>query len=198
MALETIATLETTGKGVSWLWTNMIKPRMNKAKLERKEILDKVNDMHKVMIKELSYNGQSSIKDAVLRIENRIDVIDTKISGIQENQYLSMNLQGIAFWVSNEQGKCTYASTNLCKMLGRTESEIMGDGWAAYIIPEDRNRVFKEWVFSVEHRSAFDSHYTFKRSDGKKQKVWGLAFHKKITETHVSTMGKIEAIGEPF
>ena len=194
MALETIATLETTGKGVSWLWNNMIKPRMNKAKLERKEMLDKINSIHA----EVKFNGGGSIKDAVLRIENRVNVIDTKLNGIQENQYVSMNLQGIAFWVSNDKGKCEYASTNLCKLLGRSETEIMGDGWAAYIIPEDRDRVYKEWVFSVEHKSVFDEHYTFKRGDGKKQKVWGLAFHKKISDTHLGTMGKLEAIGEPF
>jgi len=194
MALETIATLETTGKGIGWLWNNVIKPRMQKSKLQRQEMLDKINDIHN----EVKFNGGGSIKDAVYRLEKSVSVIDTKLNGIQENQHVALNLQGIAFWISNEHGGCEYASTNLCKLLGRNESEILGNGWVGWIIPEDRKRIFEAWEFSVENKSAFDEYYTYKKSDGKFQKVWGLAFHKKIGGLHAGTMGKLEAIGEPF
>ena len=200
MALETVAIIETTGKGFSWLWKTLIIPQLNKGKRERREILDKIiaiDNKVGVIHKEVSYNGQSSLKDAVLRIENRMDLIDTRLYGIQQEQHVSMNLQGIAFWISNPDGDCVEASINLCKLLGRNETEIMGNAWMAWIIPEDKERVFDAWDFSVKHKSAFDEEYTFKKGDGKKQKVWGLAFHKKVGNIHAGTMGKLEAIGEP-
>ena len=194
MALETVATIEVTGKGIGWLWNNVIKPRLYKSKLERQEILNKIKDIHS----EVKYNGSTSLKDAILRIENQVYTIDTKLNGIQENQHLAMNLQGIAFWVSNEKGECEYVSTNLCKLLGRNESELLGNAWLAWVVQEDKERIFESWKFSVENKSAFDEYYTFRKSDGKKQKVWGLAFHKKIAGIHSGTMGKLEALGDPF
>lgn len=193
MSVES-AVLENTGKGIGWLWKNVIKPRIQRSRLERQEMLNKINAIHN----EVKFNGGGSIKDAVFRLENSISVIDTKLNGIQENQHVAMNLQGIAFWISNEKGGCEYASTNLCKLLGRNESELIGNAWLAWVIPEDRERIHDAWIFSVENKSAFDEVYTFKKSDGKKQKVWGLAFHKKIAGIHAGTMGKLEAVGEPF
>ena len=194
MALETIATIETTGKGIGWLQNNVIKPRFIKSKLERQEMLDKINSIHN----ELKFNGGGSIKDVIWDLKRSVIDIDTKLNGIQEDQHVALNLQGIAFWVSNEKGECVYASTNLCKLLGHSESEILGNGWAGWIIPDERKKTFDAWEFSVEHKTAFDEYYTFKKADGKLQKVWGLALHKKINGIHAGTMGKLEAIGEPF
>ncbi len=194
MALETVATLEVTGKGVGWLWKNVIKPYFYRAKMQRKEMLDKITNIHA----ELKFNGGTSIKDAIWELKLGMEKIDTRLNGIEENQHVAMNLQGLAFWVSNDKGECVYASTNLCKLVGRNEHDLMGNGWIAWVAKEDKERIFESWEFSVESKSAFDEYYTFVRADGRKQKVWGLAFHKKINGTHMGTMGKLEAIGEPF
>ena len=194
MALETVAVIETTGKGIGWLWNNVIKPRMNKRKLDRQKILNKINAIHN----ELAFNGGSSIKDVIWELKSGIQNINTRLNGIEESQYVSLNLLGISFWISSETGECVYASTNLCKLLGRNESELLGNNWVAWIVVEDRERIFKSWEFSIKNKSAFDEYYTFKRADGKKQKVWGLAFHKKNNGLHSGTMGKLEALGEPI
>lgn len=193
MSIES-AVLDNTGKGIGWLWKNVIKPRIQRGRLERQEMLNKINAIHN----EVKFNGGGSIKDAIWRLENSVALVDTKLNGIQENQHVAMNLQGIAFWISSSDGACEYASTNLCKLLGRNESELMGNAWLAWVIPEDRERIHEAWLFSVENNHAFDELYTFKKSDGKKQRVWGLAFHKKISGIHAGTMGKLEAMGEPF
>lgn len=193
MSVET-AVLENTGKGIVWFWKNVVKPRIARSRLERQEMLNKINAIHA----EVKFNGGGSIKDAIWRLEHSVTLIDTKLNGIQENQHVAMNLQGIAFWISGADGACEYTSTNLCKLLGRNESELLGNAWLAWVVPEDRERIHDAWLFSVENKSAFDEVYTFKKSDRKKQKVWGLAFHKKIAGIHDGTMGKLEAIGEPF
>lgn len=193
MGIETSA-IELTGKGIIGFWKNVVKPFLNKRSTERKELLHMVQSVHK----ELQFNCGTSIKDAIWDVKKQLINIDTKLNGLKEDQHLAMNLQGIAFWVSDENGECVYASTSLCKLLGRNETELLGNAWVGWLIPEDRERIYESWQFSVENKSAFDEYYTFKKSDGKKQKVWGLAFHKKIAGVHAGTMGKLEGVGEPF
>ncbi len=193
MGIETTV-LETTGKGVWGIWTKIIKPYLTKRKEERRKLLSMIQEIHG----EVKFNGGGTIKDAIWDLKKGMAKIDTRISEIQESHHLALNLQGIAFWISNDHGECVYVSTNLCKITGRTESDLMGNNWIAWVIPDDRDRIFEAWQFSVENKSPFDEVYTFRRSDGSLQKVWGLAFHKKILEVHHGSMGKIEAIGEPF
>lgn len=192
MGIETA--IELTGKSAWGLWKNVIKPFLTKRSEEKKKLMQMVDSIHS----ELKFNGGTSIKDAIWDVKRQLVAIDTKLNGIKEDQHLAMNLQGIAFWVSNEKGECVYASTSLCKLVGRNESELMGNNWVAWLVPEDKERIFESWEFSVENKSAFDEYYTFKKADGTKQKVWGLAFHKKINGIHAGTMGKLEGIGEPF
>lgn len=185
-----LETVEVSGKGIAWFWKNIVMAKITKSKRERQEILEKISAIHN----EVKFNGGQSLKDAVWGLKKSVENIDTKLNGIQENQHVAMNLQGIAFWISNADGQCEYVSTNLCKLVGRNESEMMGNGWLAWVIPQDRERIHDAWNFSVENKTAFDEIYTFKKSDGSLQKVWGLAFHKKINGVHSGTMGKLEPV----
>ena len=87
-----------------------------------------------------------------------------------------MNLQGIAYWISNEKGECIYASPGLCKVMGRSESEIKGNNWSGWLVPEDKHRIIEAWTFAIDNKTAFDEVYSFKRSDGSIVKVWAQSF----------------------
>lgn len=109
-----------------------------------------------------------------------------------------MNLQGLAFWESNDIGECTYVSPGLCKVMGRSESEIMGTAWLGWLHPVDKTRITEAWEYSIKNKSAFDEIYTFKRADNKWQKVWGVAF-PRISRSHTfeGILGKLVALDEP-
>lgn len=147
---------------------------------------------------EFKFNGGSSIKDAILRLEKGQSEIIFKLADIEESQKLALNITGTAFWYSDEKGECRYASPGLEKLMNRGSDQILGNMWVSWIVPEDKERVFEAWQFSVENKTVFDEQYTYKRADGLHQKVWGLAFHKTVHGEHSGTLGKLEAIGEPF
>jgi len=173
---------------VLWgIYKKKIQPYIKAKKDKRDEVHSMIGNIHK----ELTFNGGSSIKDAVVRIE-------TRLGNIEENHKLSLNIQKIPFWYSNEDGECVYASPELVRVVGHSESDILGNGWAGWIIPEHRERIYDAWEFSVVNSSVFDEYYTFKRADGKRQNVYGLAFHKIVDGIHSGTMGKLEAIGNPY
>jgi PAS domain S-box-containing protein len=191
MAIESAIDITTkAGSGVWAVWKNIIKPFMNSSKKKQNDIYLMVSEIKK----ELMFNGGSSLKDVIWEVKDGVATLTQRFENMEQTQRVSLNLQGLAFWISDENGECIYASTNLCKLTGRAEHDILGNNWVAWIIPEDRQRVYEAWNFSVENHSPFDEHYTFKKADGTTQKVWGLAFHKKVNGIHSGTMGKLEAI----
>ena len=191
---KTAGGVATTGTGLVWLWRKVIKPYLDKRNAEKNEWKNKIAEIHA----ELKYNGGSSLKDAVFRLENGQKYILTELSDIRESQKLALNINGVAFWYSDKDGGCIYASPGLEKLMGRGEADILGNKWVSWVIPEDKERIFEAWNFSVENRTVFDEQYTYKRADGKHQKVLGLAFHKTVDGVHSGTLGKLEPVGEPF
>lgn len=182
------------GSGLWGFWIKILKPYFERRKKKQNEIYTMIQNIHS----ELRFNGGSSIKDAVLRLEQGQNTILYKLEDIEESQKISLNINKVAFWYSDANGSCTYASPGLERILGWGSNDILGNKWLAWIIPEDKERVFDAWRFSVENGFVFDEEYTFKKPDGKHQKVWGLAFHKTTSIGHSGTLGKLEPIGEPF
>lgn len=104
-----------------------------------------------------------------------------------------MNIQKVAFWESDENGHCTYASPALCKIMGRSESEIMFSNWTSWLHPDDKERVVSSWQVSVREKASFDEQYRFKKADGSWVKVWGFAF-----PMHKGKLGKLFQMEEPY
>jgi PAS domain S-box-containing protein len=176
--------------GIYYAWQKILKPFVSKKKKERKEILSKIQDIHN----ELKFNGGGSIKDAIWRLENKTDKILIEIDDIKETHKIAMNVEGIPYWISDEEGRYIYASPNLCNIMGHSESEILGNNWTSVIIAEDRERIFSCWNFSVKNRTPFDEIYTFEKTDGSLVKVNGIAFHKTVNGKHTGTLGRLEVI----
>lgn len=179
---------------IGWgVWKKGIQPVIKKEKKKKEEFYRKMDEMHT----ELRFNGGSSLKDAVFNIRDKVTVIEDRLDGIEDNQKLSMNLQGIAFWVSDENGECTYASPGLCKVMGRSESEIMGSNWMGWLHPDDKEKIVHAWEFAIKNKAPFDEIYSFKKANGKWQKVWGQAFPKIAkNNTFGGILGKLVAIEE--
>lgn len=191
MEIELIGVITTVAGSVYAGWAKLINPYLRKERKKKEDMLSKISSIHS----ELRFNGGGSIKDAIFDLKDTTQKINYRLGAIEESIRVSMNLQGVAFWNSNEKGECVYASPALCKIMGRTESEIKGNNWAAWLIPNDKERIFKSWRFSAENRTPFDEEYTYQRADGELVKVWGLAFHKiGIEGSHLGTLGKLEII----
>lgn len=187
---EVIAAIMAVGSGCWGAWVKVVKPILKSQKEKKEQFNRIVNDLHsdlKSVKYELTYNGGGSIKDAIHRIEG-------KLIDLSESQKLTLNIQNVPYWLSDNKGECTYASPALCKIMGRSEDEIKGNSWATWLIQEDKERIFESWMFSVENKVPFDEIYTYRKPDGSFVKVWGLAFHKTVNGQHSGTMGKLELI----
>lgn len=192
--------------GVCWgLWKYGINPALKKRKKKKQEVYDKekkekqdLNGKIDFLVSEMIVDGNGSMKTAILNLKTTTDKIVVRLDSIEGNQKIYMDLQGVAFWISNEQGECVHASPGLCKLMGRSEAEIEGNNWMTWVHPEDKERVFEAWEISVKKRSSFDEIYRIKKENGKWIKVWAVAF-PQATKSNVfgGKLGKMVMIEEP-
>lgn len=87
-ATEIIGGASAAGGALWGFWNKIAKPYFDKRKKERRKLLDMVESMHA----ELKFNGGSSIKDAVLRLEKGQYEILYKLADIEESQKLALNI----------------------------------------------------------------------------------------------------------
>lgn len=174
-------------------WVKIVKPWQRKLKHKKQEYYNKLDEIHK----ELKFNGGGSVKDVVYGLQESVRGIGDRLDGIEENQKLGMNLQNISYWISDKSGNFTYASPALCKVMGRSESEILQKSWMAWIHPEDKERVVDAWAFSVENTSAFDEIFSIRRPGGEFVEVWAVAFPKASkSSTLGGVLGKMVVVDQ--
>ena len=69
-----------------------------------------------------------------------------------------MKSDRIAHFECDAKGKCTWVNQAAADMFGVSREEVLGNGWAASILEEERNEVVKHWQESVK----YDVPYTYK------------------------------------
>ncbi len=146
------------------------------------------------VVKEVTTNGGGSIKDAVLRLEEAQNKTQSATTRIEATQTAAMQLTGKAFWRSNPEGACTFASVNLSRLTGATPEQMQGAGWVSYVKKEDRASVKTEWDNAVKDQREFHMKYAYVHSDGQLVHVVGHAVPvlDDTTKTLVGMIGWAE------
>lgn len=184
--------------GFFTVWKNIMHPIIKKRKDRKKaekarqeaieaEYRKKIDDIHI----EMQVDGNGSLKTAIFNLRDATERIEFRLEGIEESQKVSMNLQGLAYWVSGVDGDWAYVSPNLCKLVGRSESEMLHNNWKSWIRTDDKDKVISAWEFSTENKTTFDEVYHIKKADGKFIKVWATAFHKRTSSNSGGSLGKM-------
>jgi len=101
---------------------------------------------------------QNAIRGKLLESQNRLRTLTESIPSL--------------LWTADARGKCEYVSASCADYLGVPPEACTGDGWGAFIHPEDRVRTFELWNKAVANGSAFVTEYRLRRRDG--QYVWFL------------------------
>ena len=173
------------------LWKKTIKPALDARRKRWDTLIEKVEAIEH----QVHPNTNTSLYDMVRRLEDKLDYAEQSQLGLWD-------LSGIAFWRSNRDGHCIYASLALADIVGLDQTHILGNGWVTNIHPDDQDRVFKAWTDAVTQKRLFAARYRFLHRDGTISTVDGsaLALHnkagelsgfigvvKEVTRTHAST-----------
>lgn len=181
---EWLKLLTPFGLVFGFLWKFWIKKRYD----ESKELYLKIQ----LMADEFRPNGGSTLRDAINRIEEKVTVQEQKTLALIKSLPLGT-------WVSDAKGKCIDLNRSLCKITGRTESELKGDNWSNWIHSSFKDNVIEEWNRCVTGDLNFEMEYSFVKPDGKVQKVHGVAYQLRDKDGKlIGFLGTLAAIGEPI
>lgn len=171
------------GIAFGFIWRVWLKKRFT-------ELSDLYVKVQKIS-EEFSPNGGSTLRDAINRIEDKITLQEQKTLAIIKSF-------PIGTWISDKYGKCVDVNRSLCKIMGRTESEIKGDNWSNWIHPDERDDVFEEWYRAVNNMMTFDMTYRYVLPDGRIQKVHGVAYQLRTERNElIGFLGTLYAEGDP-
>lgn len=113
-------------------------------------------------------NGGSSLRDAV---DKALDGLDR----VEAMQRASMQLLDKAYWYSDPEGKCEFASDKLATIMGVPHDHILGYGWVSSVAEEYRVPCRQEWDSAVADVREFRMDYGYVRPDGSTVLVKGFA-----------------------
>jgi PAS domain S-box-containing protein len=72
----------------------------------------------------------------------------------------------VGFVLTDTSGKCVYTNARCQEICGFTFEQALGEGWAEFVHPDDRDRVFREWTETAMAGGQFAAEFRWGRSDG--------------------------------
>ena len=128
------------------------------------------------ILMELQSNNGTSLKDAIVRIEERQQTMDAFFRA-------QLNLHNVAIVRTDAFGKLTAVNRQYQRMTGYSLAEVQGDGWINTIHPKDQERVKRNWAAAV---------------GGKREYVEDIQIKTALGDTfmaHASVFREIDADG---
>lgn len=135
---------------------------------------------------EMSYqfsdNGGTNIKGLLDDIKNNQKLI-------MQSTRIYQNMQGLSYWESDEFGKCCYASKAMCKMVDKSQEDILSNNWASWV----KHEVFEHWYYTIKHNLIFEMEYSWKVKENEREiEVVGYAEHKFIDGKYCGSLGHLK------
>ncbi|MEY2893602.1 MAG: hypothetical protein RJA98_3510 [Pseudomonadota bacterium] len=69
-------------------------------------------------------------------------------------------------WATDADGRCDFLSPQWATFSGRPISELLGQGWAEHLHPQDRERVAPHWQESIQTGRPYNQLHRLRRHDG--------------------------------
>lgn len=162
--LQNIGLLATAAGGAVMLWKLIMVP-LYKGFINMKssiEVLQKINE-------QFSPNGGSTLRDAINRIEGR------QVIQEQRHKMLSMDAP-FAIFETDALGNYIDVNRTFCRWVGRSLSELVGNGWINSIAPAYQESVTSAWNTALQQQREFTLKYKLIDTEDELMSVFGTAF----------------------
>jgi len=174
------------------LWATILRPMFRLFKKSMSELAcipQLVTDVSDIKM-EVRPNGGMSLRDSVERIELR-QLLDSQIIGS------ILSSQAVAFFRADERGLLVEASRPLCKLMQRSEAELIGNKWLSWVTQDQREEVHTEWVDAVENARDFDKRFDVFNDSGDIMHIHAKAYQlvnrrKRETLGYFGTFSRVK------
>lgn len=150
---------------IGTFWKVYIRPRINK-RVESENRREAI--LHKIL-KEVGTNGGNSLRDAVDRLESRMQFNEYK-------QDLALSIQGTGIARTDPAGNWLAVNRALQYQSGRVEVELLGRNWVGAICDSIRDSMVADYDSCVRDKRNFEYMALFCRSSGAELRVQIVAW----------------------
>ncbi|MFZ4398788.1 MAG: PAS domain S-box protein [Bacteroidales bacterium] len=109
----------------------------------------------------------SLLKLVSLRAAGKLESIlaEEKLKKSEDKFRVLIESTSVAIYLTDLNGKCTYANPKWCELAQLSDSDALGDGWVNGIYEEDREKVFENWQKMVASDGNWGFEYRFGTPD---------------------------------
>ena len=173
MPIEDITLLCTMlGSLLSFLgavWIKVLKPAM-KFIDKHDEVVKSIENIEK----EITCNGGSSLKDAVVTLTNTCGRIENRQRIIEQRTKASLHYSNTPLFETDRKGRLVWTNEPFYKMTGQTLTDIKGYDWITYIHEDEREEFLQEFESCLKMNRKFSKEV--KTTDGKDVRMTGYPY----------------------
>ncbi len=92
--------------------------------------------------------------------------IDRVLADKERHLSMLISTSPVGVFETDPDGKCTYVNERWSEITGLPFEAAKADGWVISLHPEDKEKVFAEWVAVVTEQRPFHMEYRFQHTDG--------------------------------
>lgn len=108
----------------------------------------------------------ADVKADVAMARTKIGEVEISVAAITKRQLILMDESNVMLWLSDNSGRCVFASRALLQLVGVGFDSFSGNNWLSLYFPEDRAEVRRQWEESVKDGVPFLWEGRYKHADG--------------------------------
>jgi PAS domain S-box-containing protein len=116
--------------------------------------------------------------------------VNIRLEEVIENQHyllgrlnLQTDISTVATFRANAKGHCIYVNDAYCKMFGKSEDELLGDGWFSVVAEHNLDKTLRLWQNAINTQAQTFIEFDAKTTDGiKRVKAFCFVIYNKKNE----------------
>ena len=156
------------------IWKKFLKPLIKLCQNQEffKESVEEIK-------KELTTNGGSSLKDAIIDMKDTVHRIDRRQKIIEQRTKAALHYSNEALFETDIAGRLIWSNAHFCKYVKDNPSNMTGFDWLSMIKENERDELLSEFLSCIKMNRKFSK--TTETQDGKQIRMLGYPY--KITDT---------------
>ena len=156
------------------IWKKFLKPLVKLCQNQEffKESVEEIK-------KELTTNGGSSLKDAIIDMKDTVHRIDKRQKIIEQRTKAALHYSNEALFETDKAGRLIWSNAHFCKYVKDNPSNMTGFDWLSMIKEEERDELLQEFLSCIKMNRKFSK--TTETQDEKQIRMLGYPY--KITDS---------------
>tara|TARA_R110002020_G_scaffold455019_1_gene671010 strand:+ start:71 stop:610 length:540 start_codon:yes stop_codon:yes gene_type:complete len=165
----------TLGSFLAGVWVKVLRPAM-KFIDKHDEVVKSIGNIEK----EITCNGGSSLKDAVINLNQTCGRIENRQKIIEQRTKAGLHYSNTALFETDKKGKLIWTNEPFFAMTGQTLTDVKGYDWITYIHEDEREDFMKEFESCLNMNRKFSVEVM--TSDGQDIRMTGYPYRLNDNE----------------